>query len=183
MKHEIATPEENGMSSQRLERIRPVMQAYVDRRKIAGISTMIARNGNVAHFEQIGQADIEANKPMPGDAIFRLYSMTKSVICTAFMILHEQGLFHLFDPVSKFIAAFGRLKVFESKAAGETKEVDLFRPITIRDLLTHTAGLTYDFLEDSPVGGLYRQARLLMVMVFIDGIQKRSCGINREKVI
>ena len=161
LKHGMATPEENGMSSQRLERIKPAMQSYVDRKKIAGISTMIARNGNVVHFEQFGQADIEANKPMSGDAIFRLYSMTKPVICTAFMILYEQGRFHLFDPVSKFIAAFGRLKVFESNAAGETKEVDLNRPITIRDLLTHTAGLTYDFLEDSPVSELYRQARLL----------------------
>ena len=160
MKNEIVTPEEIGMSSQRLGLIKPAMQAYVDQKKIAGLSTMIARKGEVAYFEQVGQMDIEANKPMSNDTIFRIYSMTKPIICTALMTLYEQGRFHLFDPVSKFIPAFGELKVLEGGAASETKEVDLERPITIRDLLTHTAGLTYDFLEDSPVSELYRQARL-----------------------
>jgi CubicO group peptidase (beta-lactamase class C family) len=161
VKPEIITPEEVGMSSKRLELIKPVMQAYVDQKKLAGLITMIARKGKVTHFERVGQMDIEANKPMSDDAIFRIYSMTKPIICTALMILYEQGRFHLFDPVAKFIPAFSKLKALESKVAGETKEVDLVRPITIRDLLTHTAGLTYDFLEDSPVSELYRQARLL----------------------
>jgi len=161
VKCEVVTPEEIGMSSQRLELIKPAMQAYVDQKKIAGLSTIIAHNGEVAYFGQVGQMDIEANKPMSADAIFRIYSMTKSIICTALMTLYEQGRFHLFDPVAKFIPAFGDLKVLENDAVGETREVDLERPITIRDLLTHTAGLTYDFLEDSPVSELYRQARLL----------------------
>ncbi len=161
MKNEIVTPEAAGMSSQRLERIKPAMQSYVDKKQIAGLSTMIAHKGKVVHFEQVGQMDIEANMPMSDDAIFRIYSMTKPIICTALMTLYEQGRFHLFDPVAKFIPAFGTLKVLESDAAGEQTEVDLERPITIRDLLTHTAGLTYDFLEDSPVSELYRQARLI----------------------
>ena len=161
MKPEIVTPEEIGMSSKRLELIKPAMQAYVERKKMAGLSTMIARQGKVIHFEQFGQMDIEANKPMADDAIFRIYSMTKPIICTALMILYEQGRFHLFEPIAKFIPAFDELKVLESDDVGETKEVDLVRQLTIRDLLTHTAGLTYDFLEDSPVSELYRQARLL----------------------
>ena len=154
MKHEIVTPEEIGMSSKRLELIKPAMQAYVERKKIAGLSTMIARKGKVTHFAQVGQMDIEANKPMLDDAIFRIYSMTKPIICTALMVLYEQGRFHLFDPIAKFIPAFDELKVLESDGVVETKEVDLVRAITIRDLLTHTAGLTYDFLEDSPVSEL-----------------------------
>jgi CubicO group peptidase (beta-lactamase class C family) len=158
---EIVAPEEVGMSSKRLARIKPAMQAYVDQEKIAGLSTMIARKGKVVHFQQVGQLDIEAKKPMSADTIFRIYSMTKPIVCTALMTLYEQGRFHLFDPVANFIPAFGEVQVLESEAAGETKEVDLDRPITIRDLLTHTSGLTYDFLEDSPVGELYRQARLV----------------------
>ncbi len=160
MKSEVVTPEKVGLSSKRLERIKSAMQVYVDQKKIAGLSTMVARRGRVVHFEQIGWMDIESNKPMSGDAIFRIYSMTKPIVCVALMTLYEQGRFQLFDPVAKFISAFGDLKVLESDAAGGTKEVDLVRPITILDLLTHTAGLTYDFFEDSPVGELYRQARI-----------------------
>ena len=109
VQNEIVTPEKIGMSPQRLERIKPAMQSYVDQKQIAGLSTMIARKGKVVHFEQVGQMDIEANKPMADDAIFRIYSMTKQIICTALMTLYEQGRFHLLDPVAKFIPAFGRI--------------------------------------------------------------------------
>jgi CubicO group peptidase (beta-lactamase class C family) len=160
VKQEVMAAEEVGMSSKRLERIKPVMQAYVEQKKIAGLSTMIARKGKVVHFEQVGQMDIESNKSMSKDAIFRIYSMTKPIVCVALMILYEQGGFHLADPVSKFIPAFDDLRVLEGDETGEPKEVDLARPVSIRNLLTHTSGLTYDFLEDSPVGELYRQAGL-----------------------
>ena len=80
MKQEIFAPEEVGMSSKRLERIRPIMQGYVDQKKIAGLSTMIARKGKVVHFEQVGQMDKESNKSMSDDTIFRIYSMTKPII-------------------------------------------------------------------------------------------------------
>ena len=148
MKQEITAPEEVGMSLKRLEHIRPVMQAYVDQKKIAGLSTMIARKGKVVHFEQVGLLDKESNKPMTEDAVFRIYSMTKPIICVALMTLYEQGRFQLADPVAKFIPAFNDLKVLESDEKGEAKEVDLARPPTIRSLLTHTSGLSYDFLED-----------------------------------
>lgn len=161
MKQEITAPEEVGMSLKRLERIRPVMQGYVDQKKIAGLSTMIARKGKVVHFEQVGQLDKELNKPMTEDAVFRIYSMTKPIICVALMTLYEQGKFQLTDPVAKFIPAFNDLKVLECDEKGEAKEVDLVRPPTIRSLLTHTSGLSYDFLEDFPVAELYRQAGIL----------------------
>ena len=161
MKQEKTAPEEVGMSLKRLERIRPVMQGYVDQKKIAGLSTMIARKGKVVHFEQVGQLDKELNKPMTEDAVFRIYSMTKPIICVALMTLYEQGKFQLTDPVAKFIPAFNDLKVLECDEKGEAKEVDLARPPTIRSLLTHTSGLSYDFLEDFPVAELYRQAGIL----------------------
>jgi CubicO group peptidase (beta-lactamase class C family) len=161
MKNKIYSPEEVGMSSQRLEWIKPAMQSYIDKKQIAGISTMIARKGKVVHFEQFGQMDMEANLPMSTDAIFRIYSMTKPIICTALMTLYEQGRFQLSDPVAKFIPGFGALKVLESDSAGEPIEVDLVYPVTIRHLLTHTSGLTYDFLEDSPVCEMYRQVQLM----------------------
>ncbi|MEZ7974260.1 MAG: serine hydrolase domain-containing protein [SAR324 cluster bacterium] len=157
MKQDIIAPEEVGMSSKRLERIRPIMQGYVDQKKIAGLSTMIARKGKVVHFEQVGQLDKESNKPMSNDTIFRIYSMTKPIICVALMTLYEQGKFHLTDPVAKFIPTFENLKVLACDETGESKEVDLARPPTVRSLLTHTSGLSYDFLEDSPVAELYRQ--------------------------
>ena len=157
MKQEIIAPEEVGMCSKRLERIRPIMQGYVDQKKIAGLSTMIARKGKVVHFEQVGQLDKESNKSMSDDTIFRIYSMTKPIICVALMTLYEQGKFHLTDPVAKFIPAFDNLKVLACDETGEPKEVDLARPPTVRSLLTHTSGLSYDFLEDSPVAELYRQ--------------------------
>ena len=161
MKQEKTAPEEVGMSLKRLERIRPVMQGYVDQKKIAGLSTMIARKGKVVHFEQVGQLDKELNKPMTEDAVFRIYSMTKPIICVALMTLYEQGKFQLTDPVAKFIPAFNDLKVLECDEKGEAKEVDLARPPTIRSLLTHTSGLSYDYLEDYPVAELYRQAGIL----------------------
>jgi CubicO group peptidase (beta-lactamase class C family) len=161
MKQEIVAPEEIGMSSKRLERIRPIMQGYVEQKKIAGLSTMISRKGKVVYFEQVGLLDKESKKSMADDTIFRIYSMTKPIICVALMTLYEQGRFELADPVAKFIPAFADLKVLECYEKGEAKEADLLCPLTIQSLLTHTSGLTYDFLEDSPVGELYRQTGLL----------------------
>jgi CubicO group peptidase (beta-lactamase class C family) len=153
----VEAAEAVGMSGKRLERIRPIMQSYVDRGVYAGISTLIARRGKVVHAEQIGWRDKEAQSPMSADTIFRLYSMTKPIICTALMTLFEEGRLRLIDPVSKYIPAFGSVKVLT--AHGSLAEP--VRPINLRDLMTHTSGMTYHFLEDSPVSRLYEQAKLL----------------------
>ncbi|HEU4325554.1 MAG TPA: serine hydrolase domain-containing protein [Roseiflexaceae bacterium] len=150
-------PESVGMSAQRLERIKPVMQSYVNQRGFAGVSTMIARRGRIVHFDQVGWRDKEAQLPMTADTIVRIYSMTKPVVCTALMMLYEEGRFQLLEPVAKYLPAFGGVKVL----AADGTLIDPVRPITIRDLMAHTSGLTYDFLEDSPVAELYRQARLM----------------------
>lgn len=157
----VESAEAVGFDSARLDRIKPVMQSYVDRRGFAGLTTLLARHGHVIHFEQVGWQDRESRTPLTPDTIFRIYSMTKPIICAAFMTLYEQGRFQLFDPVAKFLPAFAKVRVLERVNGANTREVDVSRPITIRDLLTHTAGLTYNFLEDSPVSELYRQAELM----------------------
>jgi CubicO group peptidase (beta-lactamase class C family) len=157
----IESPEAVGCSSERLARIAPVMQSYVDQRGFAGISTMLARRGRVVHFEQVGWQDRESHTPLSSDTIFRIYSMTKPIVCVALMTLYEEGRFQLSDPVAKFLPAFGTVRVHTGTTLSDAREVDLIRPITLRDLFTHTSGLTYNFLEDSPVSELYRQAGLL----------------------
>lgn len=157
----IESAEAAGCSSERLARIRPAMQTYVDHHGYAGLSTMLARRGRVIHFEQVGRQDREADTPLAADTLFRLYSLTKPIICVAVMTLYEEGRFQLFDPVAKFLPAFGKARVLTGATLSTAREVDLARPITICDLFTQTAGLTYDFLEDSPVSELYRQTGLL----------------------
>jgi CubicO group peptidase (beta-lactamase class C family) len=153
----VEAPETVGMSARRLERIRPAMQAYVDRGVYAGIVTLIARRGVVVHADAFGWRDKEAKAPMIADAIFRLYSMTKPIVCAALMMLVEEGRLRLFDPVARYIPSFAGAKV----RGADGGLVDPKRPVNLRDLITHTSGLTYHFLEDSPVGRMYAEARLL----------------------
>ena len=155
----IDVPELVGMSGPRLARIRPVMQGYVDHHGYAGIITMIARRGKVIYADQVGWQDREAGVPMAEDTIFRMYSMTKPVIYTALMTLYEEGHFQLTDPVAEFIPAFGATKVLASD--GNLVDQNPLRPMQVRDLMTHTSGLTYDFQEDFPVSAQYRDARLM----------------------
>jgi CubicO group peptidase (beta-lactamase class C family) len=157
MSHHVTSPEAVGMSSAWLERIAPVMESYVTERGVVGISTMIARRGEIVHDEQFGFQDREAGVPMAPDTIFRIYSMTKPVVSTALMMLHEEGLFQLEHPVAQYLPAFGGTKVL----ADDGNLVDQIRPMQIRDLLSHTSGLTYDFMADNPVAQMYRDARIM----------------------
>ncbi|MFQ5814181.1 MAG: serine hydrolase domain-containing protein [Anaerolineae bacterium] len=153
-------PEEVGFSASRLSRIGTWMQGYVDQNKLPGLIAVVARCGKVVYLERFGMMDLEAASPMQFDTIFRIYSMTKPITSVALMTLYEEGRFQLYDPVSKFIPEFANVEAF----AGTTEEgfevIELEREITIRHLLTHTAGLTYDFFDDSPVDAMYRDAGL-----------------------
>ena len=150
-------PESVGLDSGRLERIGPQMQSYVDRGVYAGVRTLVARRGVVVHSGQYGHADKEAGTPLGADAIFRLYSMTKPIVSTALMMLYEEGRFRLIDPVARYIPAFAGVKVL----GPDGKLVDPKRPMNVRDVLAHTSGLTYAFLEDSPVGEMYSRSKLI----------------------
>ena len=156
MNYAVEPSEAAGMSARRLERIRPAMQAYVDRGVYAGINTLIARRGKVVHAGEFGWRDKKAGSPMTADTIFRLYSMTKPIVCVALMTLLEEGRFRLIEPVAKYIPAFGAVKVLEADGS----LVAPVRPILLRDLMTHMSGLTYHFVEDSPLGKMYSEAKI-----------------------
>ena len=148
-----ARPEEVGLSAERLTRVTELMQRAIDAKTFSGAVTLVARNGRIAHFEAQGLMDLESKKPMQKDTIFRIMSMTKPVVGVAVMMLVEEGKLRLTDPVSRFIPELQNLKVTVLNTDGvpppgnaiaaplPTRVVDAARPITIRDLLTHTSGL------------------------------------------
>jgi CubicO group peptidase (beta-lactamase class C family) len=138
----------NGFSLERLQRLDSVIQDYIARRQLAGAVVSIARDGRPAYLKAYGLQDIENGKPMPTDAIFRIASMSKAVTTVAVMMLYEEGKLLLKDPVAKYIPAFQDSVIAVPPSAGSPAAVKYVtvpakRPIQIRDLLTHTAGLTY----------------------------------------
>ncbi len=147
-----------GMSAQRLARLTSWMQGYVDARKLAGLSTLIARRGEVVYFEAVGLRDIAAGAPMTRDTIFRIYSMTKPITSVAVLMLFERGDLLLSDPVSRYLPEFADLRVLADPLGPLDETVALERPVTIRDLLTHTSGLIYESMEGGPLAEAYRRA-------------------------
>ncbi len=148
-----AAPEEAGMSAERLSRINEVIRRHIERKEIAGAVTLIARRGRITHFAAHGMADVEAGKPMKEDTIFRIASMSKPITSVAVMMLYEEGKFMLGDPVGKYIAEFAKMEALPGPEATNNYRVPAKRPMTIRNLLTHTSGLTYG---DGGLEGLYR---------------------------
>ncbi len=137
--------EAEGVSAERLARIPPVMRAEIDKGTFPGAVTLVARNGRVVHHEAIGYLDAAKTRPMTKDAIFRLASMTKPLVSVAAMMLVEQGTLKINDPVATWLPELKDLKV--ETAAGD---VALTRPITVQDLLRHTAGMVYGGSTRSP---------------------------------
>ncbi len=131
-----ATPESVGVSADRLSRVDDLFESYIADGRMAGVVVAIARKGKLAHLRTLGRMDMAKDQPMREDAIFRMASMTKPITSVAVLMLHEEGRFQLEDPVSWYIPAFSGMEP-ETVAAtgGEVREM------TIRDLLTHTAGL------------------------------------------
>ncbi len=139
------SPESVGLSSERLERLTEKFQAYVDEDKMAGSVILIARKGKVAYFESIGMSDIKSKSKMEKDAIFRIASQTKAIVSVGIMILQEQGKLLISDKVGNYIPEFAETTVAEPKPQGGYQVVEAKRTITIRDLLTHTAGIDYGY--------------------------------------
>src|SRR6202042_2826262 len=157
MNYAVEPSEAAGMSARRLERVGPAMQAYVDRGVYAGINTLIARRAKIVQAGQFGWRDKEPGLATAAETIFRLYSQTKPIICTALMTLLEEGRFRLIEPLAKYIPAFGAVRVLEA----DGKLVAPVRPIMIRDLMTHMSGLSYHFVEEAGVGKMYTEAKLI----------------------
>lgn len=163
-----AKPESVGLSSERLERIGKTVQKDIDDKRIAGAVTLVMRHGQVAYFKAQGMQDREAAKPMRADSIFRICSMSKPITSVAVMMLYEEGRFMLEDPVSKYLPEFKNPKVLVKLAGGgEPYTIPATREITIRDLLRHTSGLTYQWNAD--LGPLYEKANVAHGLLPYDG--------------
>lgn len=149
-------PEQVGMSSSGLRKIEESVGKHLDANRLSGAVTMVLKDGKVVHLESHGFRDLEESIPMTEDTIFRIYSMTKPVVSTVLMMLRDEGKFKLDDPVSKFIPELKGMKVHTDNGL-----VDAEREITVRDLMRHTAGMTYGFFGNTPVDQKYREAGVL----------------------
>ena len=141
---ELASPESAGMSSKRLERLTDRFKQYIHEGALPGTVTLIARKGKIVYLEALGESDLEAHKKMKEDAIFRIASQTKAIISVGIMMLQEEGKLLIHDPVSNYIPEFKNSTVAVPNDSKEGYEiVAANREITIRDLLSHTAGISY----------------------------------------
>lgn len=165
--------EELGFSSDRLKRIHETMEQHIAAHDISGAVTLVMRKGRLAHFEAHGMADVESKKPMPKDALFRIWSMTKPVTGVAILMLMEEGKVRLNDPVSRFIPEFKGMKVamLHQPAEGgappaapsatvEFSTTEAKREITIQDLLTHVSGLGSGRASSSEIAKLTNTKRI-----------------------
>jgi CubicO group peptidase (beta-lactamase class C family) len=155
-----AKPESVGLSSSRLVKIdRFLKERYIESGKIPNAHVVVARRGEVVHSSVMGLADVERKKPLKDDTIFRIYSMTKPVTSVAFMMLVEEGLVALDDPVHKHIPEWRDLGVYKA-GTGPFQTTRPSRPMLVVDLMRHTSGLTYGFQQRTNVDAAYRQSKL-----------------------
>ncbi|MGC1981409.1 MAG: serine hydrolase domain-containing protein, partial [Pseudolabrys sp.] len=157
-------PEDVGLSSPRLQRIRDTLQADVDKGAVPGAVMLIARRGQIASLEALGYRDREDGAVMRPDTIFRIASMTKPVTSVAAMMLAEEGKLLIADPVSRYIPAFANLKVATNSADATAKTLAVEPPqreMTVQDLLRHTSGLTYAHLTGPHIKQAYEAANVV----------------------
>lgn len=150
-----------GLCLNRLERISThIENNYLAPGKLAGTVTLVARKGEVVWTRAQGLMDRERDRPMQRDTLFRVYSMTKPLTAIAMMQLYEQGRFLLSDPVHKYIPSWRNLQVYKGGEYPDFETEPASTTMTIRDLFTHTSGLTYGFTEKTPVDAAYRKLKL-----------------------
>jgi CubicO group peptidase (beta-lactamase class C family) len=151
-------PEEVGLSSEQLGRLEDITRTHIQEGIVPGAVMLVARRGKIAWASVLGHRDKAANASMQMDSIFRIYSMTKPIVSVALMQMVEEGRLQISDPVAKYLPEFKDVKVGVEKAGADGKPtlelIDPARPMTVQDLLRHTAGLTYG----SRTGGLVHQA-------------------------
>jgi len=150
-----ARPADVGLCPERTQRLMDVLRREVASGRLPGAVAMVARKGQIALFEAVGQQDPATGKPMQTDSIFRIYSMTKPVVSVAVMMLVERGQLLLSDPVSRWLPEFANQQVATAHGLEPVRN-----PATVQDLLRHTAGLTYEFLGTSPVQQQYGQVKI-----------------------
>jgi CubicO group peptidase (beta-lactamase class C family) len=149
-------PDEVGIDANRLQRVDTHFRRYVDEGRLAGWTIAVARRGQVAHLSHYGLADVEAQRPVADDTLWRIYSMTKPITSVAALMLYERGALELTDPVSRYIPAFADVRVYKAGSAANPATVPATEPVRVWHLLTHTAGLTYGFHHAHPADEIYR---------------------------
>ena len=150
-----AQPADVGLCPQRTQRLMDVLRREVASGRLPGAVALVARHGQVALFDSVGVQDPASGTPMRSDSIFRIYSMTKPVVSVAVMMLMERGQLLLSDPVSQYLPEYNNQAVQSAQGL-----VPAQQPATVQDLLRHTAGLTYEFLGDSPVQRQYGEVKI-----------------------
>ena len=157
------TPEEVGLSSVQLKRLEAVTKQHIDDGLVPGAVMLVARRGKVAWLSVQGKRDPAAGDPMKADSIFRIYSMTKPIVSIALMQMVEEGRLQVSDPVAKYLPEIGKMKV-GTEVVADGKPVlrlsDPTRPMTVQDLLRHTAGLTYGSRGNSLINVSYVDAKI-----------------------
>ena len=162
---ETVDPSSVGLSAERLERLDAGMQRMVDEGQLAGVVTLLARHGKIAFADVVGVQDVESQRPMARDSIFRIFSMTKPITGVAMMMLYEEGKWRMNDPVSRYIPEFGDLKVHVGENSdGSMRLENLEHEITMRELMTHTAGLGYVLNPRHPVTQMFVEHGVLNPM-------------------
>ena len=171
------SPEALGFDSQRLAKLDAYMAKVVADGRVAGMSTLLARHGQVVSEKMYGVKSLETGAPLTRDTIFRLYSMSKPITGVAMMMLFEDGRWQLDDPITKFVPEFKALKVMSgADENGRWPIQDMQRPPTMRELMSHTAGFGYGLADQHPVDKLYREKGVLAANGLADMI-KRTAGI------
>ena len=159
---DLVAPETIGLSSERLQRVSQWLEDQIASERLAGASVAIGRRGQVGYFEAAGQADQAAGRAFARDTIVRIYSMTKPITSVAAMMLYERGCFQLDDPIARYLPEFSRSRVWVGGDAPLDQTVAAESPITVRQLLTHTSGLTYGFMQTNVVDERYRDEDIEM---------------------
>jgi CubicO group peptidase (beta-lactamase class C family) len=176
-----AEPETVGLSAERLKRIDGWMQRYVADGRLAGMEVAIMRRGKLAYWGRTGLADIAKATPLGDDTLYRIFSMTKPITGVALMILFEEGKFLLDDPVAKYLPEFDEVKVFAgTDDKGNLKLETPRRPMTIRHLMTHMAGLAYGVLRDTPVDRLYMKEK---VFDYSDTLAQFTAKLGKQPLL
>lgn len=154
-------PEKVGMSSERLQFLTTTLQEYVDNGQLSGAVALVARRGEIAYLKSFGMRDMENDSPMLDNSIFRIASQTKAIVSVGVMMLQEEGKLLISDPVGNYLPEFKETTVATLNEEGKMEIVKAKRPITIRDLLTHTAGIGYgggvasDLWKEADIQGWY----------------------------
>jgi CubicO group peptidase (beta-lactamase class C family) len=148
-----------GIDAERLSRLDAMLQNYIDDELVAGSVTLVLRDGQLIYSAAKGMRDVATGDAMQTDSIFRIASQTKAIVSTGIMLLHERGALQISDPLSRYLPEWADTKVAVANDGGSYELVPLTRPVTLRDMLTHTSGIGYGgFASTSPADAAWQEA-------------------------